>query len=87
MGERKAFPRGKPGDVSLAEAQEICVGLRVNSKGRTHPLGWVSNIDEKSSLLIKSHSRVSDVPISKRKCGQSALKIVFELVSSPGYAI
>lgn len=40
----------------------------MNSKGRTHSGGWISNIDEKSSLLIKSHSGVSDVPVLKIKC-------------------
>lgn len=59
----------------------------MNSKGRTHSVGWVSNIDEKSSLLIKTHSGVSDVPVLKIKCRQSSLKTMPKLVSSPGYAI
>lgn len=37
MCETEAFPRDMAGNVSLANAQETCCSLRVNSKGKNPP--------------------------------------------------
>lgn len=72
------FPGAQLGIHCWRMIRRFVFGLRVSSKGRTHSVVWVSLIDEKSFLLIKSHSSVVNVSVSKIKCRQNSPKTAWD---------
>lgn len=69
------FPGAWLGICCWQMFRRFVFGLRVNSKGRTQSVVWVSLIDEKASLLIKHHSGVFNVSVSKIKCTKALSKL------------